>query len=156
MEFESKLSPDTMKERLITNSLPLTYSNYLSAHKLLGKWNKDDTFYLLKTGGPFSVRNVLPFVGRIAIHDNTTYIVGKFTLAKSAKVILTCFFGLAWIMILFGCFLNNNFDIFGKVFVFIAITVWTILGYALFRFIPGIFQKKQQADVIKFIKQHLM
>lgn len=153
MEFESKLSCETIKQRLITHAQPLNMSNSLTEHQFLFKWREDSSFYLMKTGGS---RPVLPFVGRIEARENSTYVVGKFTLAKSAKVVLACFFGCAWILFLFACFLNDNFDITGKIIVFVAIATWTILGYAFFRYVPGLFQKRQQSDVVEFIEKHLL
>lgn len=121
MEFETKLSRETIKQRLFIFANPLNYSNYHSEHKFLAKWNTGDSFYLLETGGSLSMNPVLPFVGKIEIRDNATYIVGKFDLVKSAKVMIASFFGLWWIVILFGCFLNSNFDMFGKILLFFSL-----------------------------------
>lgn len=156
MEFESKLSREIIKQRLIAFTKPVNYWNYISEHQFLAKWNKGDSFYLMKTGGIMSVRPLLPFVGKIEVRDNITYIIGKFTLMKSAKIVLACFCGVAWILFLFICFLNSDFDIVKKIFVFIAIVIWTIFIYTLFRYVPGLFQKKQQKEVVDFIGKHLL
>jgi len=156
MRFETKLSCETIRQRMSIFANPIKSSNYLSEHKFLFKWNTDNSFYLLETGGSFSMMPILPFVGKLDARDNATYIVGKFALARSAKVMLACFYGLWWIFVFFGCFLNSNFDIFGKIFLFIVSSIITTLGYSFFRFFPSLFQKKQQAAVIEFIKKHLL
>jgi hypothetical protein len=71
-------------------------------------------------------------------------------------VLLGCFFGFAWMMFLFSCFLNGNFNASGKLIVFVAVGIWSVLGYAFFRFIPAAFQQQQQSDVVKFIEMHLL
>lgn len=157
MKFETKLSCETIKQRLFNFADPISTSNYLSENQYLFKWNNCSYFYIMKTGD-FHPRQRfdLPFVARIEVHNNSTYIIGKFALAKSTKIALTCFFGFTWIMALFGCFLNSNFNIFGKVIVFVCYIVITIIGFLSFSFFPGLFQKRQQRAVIEFIKQHLL
>ena len=155
MTFETKLSREAIKQRLFIFANPINFSNCLSEHTLLFKWNKDNSFYLLKTGG-YSMRPILPFVGKIDAQDSSTYIIGKFDLTKSEKVMLACFFGFAWILVLFSCLLNSNFDIAGKTIIFTFVAFWTISGYAFIKYFPPLLQKKQQAAVIEFINQYLL
>lgn len=156
MEFESKLSCEIIKQRLLAIAKPINYWNYISEHQFLAKWNKNDSFYLMETGGIMSARPILPFIGKIEVRGNSTYIVGKFTLTKPAKILLTCFCGAVWILFLFICFLNSNFDIGRKVFIFIAVAVWSLFLYTIFRYVTSLFQKKEQRDVIEFIKKYLL
>ncbi|MEA5040603.1 MAG: hypothetical protein VB086_12335 [Clostridiaceae bacterium] len=53
MEFETKLSPEIIRQRLSAGTRPMNFANGLSEHRLLFKWNKNNTFYLFKTGGIF-------------------------------------------------------------------------------------------------------
>ncbi|MEA5040604.1 MAG: hypothetical protein VB086_12340 [Clostridiaceae bacterium] len=57
---------------------------------------------------------------------------------------------------MFGCFLNPNYDVPGKVFVFTVGAIWTVSGYLFFRFIPNPFQWKQQEEVVEYIRENLM
>ena len=156
MEFESELTYVTIKQKLLSITKPLNYWNHLAEHQFFAKWNKDDSFYLMKTGSILSVRPILPFAGRIEVHDNSTYIVGGFTLTKGQKVLLTCSIGFVWILFLFACFFNNNFDKYGKIFIFVAISVWSLLLYLRFRYFTEAFQTNLQNEVIEFIKLHLL
>jgi hypothetical protein len=156
MEFESKLTPDQIKYRLTVLTLPLNGSTSYLQNQLLSKWNKDGTFYLLHTGDWYMVRSINPFVGIVTPHVVGATIRGKFILAKSDKVILCCFFGLAWMVMLSSCLLNKNFDFLRILLTIIALSIWTALVYMMFRYLPACFEKKNQKAVIEFIKKNLL
>ena len=158
VEFETALSREQIMQRLLVFAKPLKGKSfgYFSENEFLSKWEDNGTFYLLRTAGAFSVKPVLPFVGKVVEREDSTVIVGKFGLAKAMKIMLLCFFGLAWIPFSFICFLNPNYDIAGKLFVFSMICIWTASVYAIFRFVPALFQKQQQEAVLEFIEKHLL
>jgi len=156
MEFETNLSQEQIKQRLNTYAKPMTRSAHLTEHQFLAKWNKDDSFELLETGGFLAVRPVLPFVGRVEQHGDSNTISGKFALSRTVKTVLAYFFGIALAAILFIGFLNAAFDLLGTIIVISMLLIWATLLYALFRFVPGIFQKKQQAVVVEFIEKYLL
>jgi hypothetical protein len=134
----------------------MNFSNSITENTFLSKWNKDDSFYLLRVGGLFSPKPINPFVGRVASSDEGSIISGKFTLIKSSKIILGCFFGFAWAIAFFMCFLNRNFNFTGKTITFLAYATWTVLGYVFFRYVPNLFHRKEQEAVIDFIERNLL
>ena len=155
MEFETTLSPEQIKARLLLYTKPLMLLDAPTDHQFLSKWNRDDSFYLFKTGGVFSVRPFLPFIGKVEQQGDHYVISGKFDLIKRGKIMLAGFFGLAWLSAAVICFFNPNYPTIGKIIPFLALSIWTIILNILFRHVPSLFQKKQQAEVIQFIKEHL-
>lgn len=156
MDFDSKLTTEQIKKRLLSKTIPMTPSNSNIENSYLAKWKNDSSFYLLQTGGFVSMRPIKPFIGKITTHDTMTTISGNFAYSKSTKVIFGSLIGAIWLILLFACFLNSTFTNESKFFVFVAIAVWTALCYAFLRYLPSIFQKKGQLAVLDFIKNNLL
>ena len=154
MEFETKLSPEIIRQRLSAGTRPMNFINGLMKYRLLSKWNKDDTFYLFKTGSGIYESAALPFVGRIETRDGANYIIGKFTLSKASKIFFTCFFGFPWVYFFLDSLMNPNNNVSVKAIEFIA--VWTLSGYLFVKVIPKLIQWKQQEEVVEYIRENLM
>ncbi|MCL2496883.1 MAG: hypothetical protein FWF04_05650 [Clostridiales bacterium] len=164
MEFESSLSCEQVKSRLLTVTIPLTFSNIslYSEGNFLAKWNKNDTFYLIKTGGsgiinPMMAMNPIPpFVGEVISKDTGSIIKGKFSLAKSTKIVVSCFLGFIWLLLLFASFLNTNHEVGVKLLVFMGGAVFSALFYAMFSYVPNFAYRKNHQAVIGFINDNLL
>ena len=155
MEFETTLSKEEIRLKLLSLTKPLKILGGFPANTFLSKWKDNGTFYLLQTGAKTWAKHPTPFVGKVIERENTTMIVGNFGLMQFERNILLCFFGYAWTLVSFNSFLNPNFDLVGKAFVFIVLSIWTALGYALFQFAPRLFRKEKAKATRDFIEQHL-
>lgn len=156
MEFESSLTRAQVRDRLAVFAKPLTNFADLAEHQFYAKWDKDNSFCLLKTGGMLSVRPAVPFIGTVEQREDRSVITGKFSLANPLKIRLASFFGFAWLIFLFACFMSPNSDISGTITVAIVVSLWAVLCYKLVCYVPNLFQKRRQAAVLEFIHTHLL
>lgn len=88
MEFESDISYEQVKQRLLSKTEPFDFSNRLSENTFLAKWNGNETFYLYKTGGIMSWRPYRVFTGKVSSRDIGSIISGDFLLDKQSKIFL--------------------------------------------------------------------
>lgn len=156
MEFKTDLSQNQIRQILSLKTKPFSNFELASEIGFLSKWNHDNTFYLWKSQGLFSVRPVLPFVGKVNVHNNITVIEGDFSNTKSNKAFLLLFIGFAWLIVLAGIISNPGFSSVVKTSAFAILVIWTFIGYAFFYYLPGILQKKQRKEVLNFIQENLV
>lgn len=155
MEFVTPLSRDQIKHRIA--ALTESYSAYLlrmEPDKFYSKWNRDSSFYLLRTGTVFFMRT-LPFVGKVKTRDGVTVITGRFGLTKAAIVMYALFCSAAALTVLGTALFSGRYDAGTVIFLLAVLSLWTAFGYCLIRYVPLLFMKRHKQAVLKFIERHL-
>jgi len=156
MEFESKLSCEQVRHRLLSLTEPIAFQ-WTPRDVFLSKWKRKDTFHLLKISeyGSPSMPPTHPFIGKVKPSAEGCVISGGFSLTMLPKLILACFLGPVWAFIIF-IFFPRNFNILGILLILPLPLALTGFVYFLIGRLPNYFQKNNHAAVIKFINENLL
>ena len=155
MIFESKLSCEQIKHRLIAKTEPLGFQLFLT-DEFLAKWDRDDTFYLLIMSEWQSIFPSHSFVGKVKPNATGCTINGKFTMLLRAKIFTACFSALPWVIMFFKLINGDIFDAFIVTMVAMILLTWSVSICVFFRYGIAYFQKKDHEKVINFINENLL
>lgn len=84
--FDSRLSPAQVRARLLVRTRPMKHGWMYEECRVFSKLLSVGRFYLMTTGGLWSVRPYVPFVGREEPAENGSLIAGDFTPTTDMEV----------------------------------------------------------------------
>lgn len=148
-EWYSELPPEKVRARLLVRAKPWkSVWDAYDEHRLLVKFLPDGRFYLLQTGGMWSLRPHLPFVGRITPWEAGSLIAGDFTMSKGGWVQHGVMGGIALVAAL-----AVGIPIFTAL---LAVLAFEAMGYGLIRVAAGDATHPQSRKTLDFIKGELL
>lgn len=150
--FHSELPPEMVWARLQSRAKVLKRGwDVYDEHQLFTRLLPDGSFYLWKTGGMLQVRPQLPFQGRVTAEGHGSVITGGFGPTRELKIS----YGVFIFIVLVALFSVTGIGL----HLLVVLPLLAILaagGWALFTRLPPLFTKRQDGEVLTFIRQNLL
>ncbi|MDD3346489.1 hypothetical protein [Oscillibacter sp.] len=151
-EFYSALTPEQLRARLLVRARPMKSGWAYEEHQVFAKLLPDGRFYVIKTGGMWQVRPLLPFVGQIVPAEGGCYVSGGFLPPKGMKNALLGVMLAVFCMIL----AVSGGDPFAVAAACVMVPLWGGGGWLLWTRFAPLFAHREQEETLKFVEENLL
>lgn len=150
--FDSRLSPERVCARLQVRARPMRSGWAYEENQVLTRLLPDGGFYLVKTGGMWQVKPLLPFVGTVTAAEGGCRICGGFCPTKAMRNLL-----LGMMVVAFAVGLAfTGVSAYALATLSFCVLLWGGLCWFLLIKLAPALNRRQQRETIAFIEENLL
>ncbi len=149
--FDSRLSPEQVRARLLVRARPMKSWVY-EEHQVFARLLPDGGFYLVKTGGMWQVKPLLPFVGTVTAAEGGCRICGGFYPTRAMRNLLLGMMAVAFVVGL----AFTGLSAYALTILTFCVLLWGGLCWLLLTKLAPALNRRQQRETIAFIEENLL
>ncbi len=150
--FDSRLSPEQVCARLQVRARPMRSGWAYEENQVLTRLLPDGGFYLVKTGGMWQVKPLLPFVGTVTAAEGGCRICGGFCPTKAMRNLLLGMMAVAFAVGL----AFTGLSAYALATLSFCVLLWGGLCWFLLTKLAPALNRRQQRETIAFIEENLL